>query len=508
MNPTSTPNIEPIHNSSNSSSTMARSPIETIQNQRRYFQQGNTHSLEFRREMLNKLYTAIIANQDKIAAALQKDLGKSTTETITTEIGPVLSEIRQLHKSLAKYMKPKKRRNTLVNFGAKSRIYSEPYGNVLIIGPWNYPFQLAMGPLAGAIAGGNTVILKPSELSEHTSNVIFDIIKATFESSYIATILGGIDETTLLLNQRFDMIFFTGSPAVGSIVMSAAAKHLTKVVLELGGKSPCIVDATANIELAAKRIAFAKLINAGQTCVAPDYLLVQNTVKDQFIAAYKRAVDVMFETTPNTHGDFGHIINQRHFNRLSAYLSNGKILYGGHVDAAKLHIDPTLIDIGTAKSLRGDQSANATTRGDQSANATNSSDLPIMNDEIFGPILPLITFEDINEIFPIIANNPDPLALYLFTENQALQDRIVARVPFGGGAINDALMHLTNEHLPFGGRGTSGMGAYHGAKSFDAFTHQKSVLHSPTWFDLSLKYPPFKEKQLPLVKRILYKNKL
>lgn len=493
MSLTNTPNINPTSNSATGTTA-----IETIQNQRRYFQQGNTHSLEFRREMLNKLYTAIIANQDKIAAALQKDLGKSTTETITTEIGPVLSEIRQLHKSLAKYMKPKKRRNTIVNFGAKSRIYSEPYGNVLIIGPWNYPFQLAMGPLAGAIAGGNTVILKPSELSEHTSNVIFDIIKATFESSYIATILGGIEETTLLLNQRYDMIFFTGSPAVGSIVMSAAAKHLTKVVLELGGKSPCIVDATANIELAAKRIAFAKLINAGQTCVAPDYLLVQNTVKDQFVAAYKQAVDGMFETTPNTHGDFGHIINKRHFDRLSAYLHDGKILYGGHVDAAKLHIDPTLIDIGTAKAIVGDQSANATTRGD----------LPIMNDEIFGPILPLITFEDINEIFPIIANNPDPLALYLFTENKALQDRIVARVPFGGGAINDALMHLTNEHLPFGGRGTSGMGAYHGAKSFDAFTHQKSVLHSPTWFDLSLKYPPFKVKQLPLVKRILYKNKL
>lgn len=466
---------------------------------------SNNPSLAFRRAMLNKLYAAIIANEDNIAAALKKDLGKSKTETITTEIGPVLSEIRQLHKSLPKYMKPKKRRNGMIHFGAKSRIYSEPYGKVLIIGPWNYPFQLAMGPLAGAIAGGNTIILKPSELSEHTSQVIFDIIKATFEPGYITTILGGIEETTSLLTQRFDMIFFTGSPAVGRIVMTAAAKHLTKVVLELGGKSPCIVDASANIELAAKRIAFGKLINAGQTCVAPDYLLVEKSVKDQFVAAYQRAVDAMFEKNPKAHDDFGRIINRRHFQRLAGYLDHGKILYGGHCDPDSLHIDPTLIDIGPVAGLQSDTADNSGASSDFTGLA---ADFPIMNEEIFGPILPLITFDHIDEIFPLIAKNPDPLALYLFSENRALQEKVVAQVPFGGGAINDAIMHLTNEHLPFGGRGTSGMGSYHGAQSFEAFSHHKSVLHSPTWFDLSLKYPPFKPKQLPMVKKILYKDKL
>lgn len=448
--------------------------------QHEYFASGKTKPIAFRQEMLAKLKSAILAFEPQITEALRRDLSKSPYEVITTEIGFTLTEIATLSKNLNRWAKPKKVKGTTISFGAVSKIYREPYGNTLIIGPWNYPFQLVMAPLAGAIAGGNTAIVKPSELAPHTAKVVADLIQETFDPDYIAVLEGGIPETQVMLGHPFDLIFFTGSPKVGKIVMKAAAEHLTPVVLELGGKSPCIVDQSANLDLAARRILFGKGTNAGQTCIAPDYLLVHQAVQDDFIEAFKQQARKMYGDNMQESKDFGKIINTTNYDRVSRFLEDGQVVFGGQVEPNARHIDITLL-------------------------AVKDLDVPVMQEEIFGPILPIVTYNNEAELLRVIARNPNPLACYVFTSDPQLEQLIVEHVRFGGGAINDTIMHIANENLPFGGRGSSGLGRYHGYYSFEAFTHPKSVMKSPTWYDLKLKYPPYKEAFIPWVKRLLYK---
>lgn len=453
---------------------------ELIYKQKQLFNSKETKSYKFRYNQLAKLKKVILDNEELIIEALNKDLGKSTYESITAEIGITLSEITYLMKHLKKLMKPKKVRTNLINFGSKSLIINEPYGNVLIISPWNYPFQLAMSPIVGAMAGGNTVVLKPSEYSVHTSNVLFKLLTENFDRSYIAVILGGVSETTELLKHRFDQIFFTGNPMVGSIVMESAAKKLTPVVLELGGKSPAIVDASVNMDLVTKRIIFGKAINSGQTCVAPDYVLIEESVKDKFVESFKSQLISLYGNDMLSSDDYGKMINEKNFDRVVSYLNDGVVLNGGSFNREKLHIDLTLLEVSDLESS-------------------------VMKDEIFGPILPLVTYKNIEAVETIIRMNPDPLALYVFSNNKFFVDYILENIPFGGGCVNDTIMHLTNEHLPFGGRGTSGIGNYHGKYSYETFTHQKAVLRSQTLLDLSLKYAEGGKKNLKLIKKLMYR---
>lgn len=445
-----------------------------------FYDGKHTRPLAFRLEMLDKLKRAILDFEPQIVDALQKDLGKSQYEVLTTEIGVTLTEIATVKKHLKPWMRPKRVKSNLITFGSQGKIYREPYGNTLIIGPWNYPFQLVMAPLIGAIAGGNTAIIKPSEIASQTALVVARLIEATFPQEYVAVMMGGIPETQGLLAYPFDFIFFTGSPKVGKIVMRAAAEHLTPVVLELGGKSPCIVDASAKLELAARRILFGKGTNAGQTCIAPDYLLVHRQVADRFVEVFKAEAHKLYGADMKASPDFGRIINDINFERVASFMSSGRVLFGGHLDPDHRHIDITLLEI-------------------------SDLDVPVMQEEIFGPILPMLVYEDLETIIRVVNRHPDPLACYIFTEDDSFANTLVDTLHFGGGAINDTIMHIANEALPFGGRGASGLGRYHGYYSFEAFTHQKSVLRSPTWYDLTLKYPPYKASFIPWVKRLLYK---
>ncbi len=346
--------------------------------------------------------------------------------------------------------------------------------------PWNYPFQLAMSPIAAAIAGGNCVVIKPSEISAATSVVIEMVLTEAFEDNYISVVQGGVEETTELLEERFDKILFTGSPKVGRIIMEKAAKHLTPVILELGGKSPCIVDKNTNIDVAIRRIIFGKATNAGQTCVAPDYLLVHEDIKESFYNRFEVIAEEFYNHEYKDNEDFGHIINENNYERLVGFLKDGRILYGGGHDKESQHIDLTLIEV-------------------------IDLDKPIMTEEIFGPILPIVGYSNVEEAMGIVERNRDPLAMYVFSNDKKFVDTLLHKVPFGGGCVNDTLLHLSNEHLPFGGRGTSGMGNYHGSYSYEAFTHEKAVLHSTMVFDLKLKYPPFKPQALPFLKKVLYR---
>lgn len=450
-----------------------------IQQQQSFFKTGATLSPEFRIAMLKKLYWAVIHNEKKIAAALKADLGKSLHEVITTEIGQVTAEIKYLIKHVRRYTGKKLKPTNLLNIPSKSYVIREPYGVTLIMGPWNYPFQLLMSPLAAAIAGGNCAVVKPSEISSHTSKVIEDMLKDIYDDAYISVVQGGIEETTALLAQRFDKIFFTGSPKVGSIVMESAAKHLTPVILELGGKSPCVIDKKTKLNVAVRRVLFGKSTNAGQTCVAPDYVLVHEAIADAFYAEFKRTAEQMFNHEYEDNNDFGRIINLRNYERLVSMLDDGEVVYGGGHNKEKLHIDLTLVKVENLEST-------------------------IMNEEIFGPILPVVTYKAIDEVVEIIERNPDPLAMYIFSDDQEVVDTLLTRVPFGGGCVNDTLLHLTNEYLPFGGRGTSGMGNYHGPYSIEAFTHEKAILHGRTFFDLMIKYPPYKAKTVDFLRKIMY----
>ncbi|MDB8794251.1 aldehyde dehydrogenase [Romboutsia sp. 1001216sp1] len=450
---------------------------DILNNQRLYFESNKTKDINFRLDKLKTLKKAIVENEEAILNALYKDLGKSHFEGYETEIGIVLEEINYAIKHLKSWSKNKKVSTPITQFPAKSYIVSEPYGVVLIMAPWNYPFQLTISPLIGAIAGGNCSILKPSEFSVHTSKVIVDIINKYFERGYINVIEGGIGVNQQILEERFDYIFFTGSVNVGKIVMNKASKYLTPVTLELGGKSPCIVEKSANVDLSAKRIVWGKFLNAGQTCVAPDYIIVHKDIKKDLIDNMKKYIIKFYGNNPIESVDYPKIINKTHFDRLNNLMKNTDVIIGGNIDKSKLKIAPTIID-----------------------NIDHT--YPIMDEEIFGPLLPIITYEDYKDIIEIVKKHPNPLALYLFTKNKDIEKYITNNIAFGGGCINDTIIHLATSNLPFGGRGTSGMGSYHGKKSFDTFTHKKSILKKSNLIDIPVRYAPYKGK-LKLLKKIL-----
>jgi aldehyde dehydrogenase (NAD+) len=453
--------------------------IEQVEKMRAYYNSGATRSYKFRKEQLQKLKKAVVQYEEDLYQALYADLKKSKEEAWVTENGIVLSELKHALKYLATWMEDETVSTNLLNLPSSSRIVPEPLGVVLLIGPWNYPFQLLFNPLIGAMAAGNCVVLKPSEFAPATDAVMKRMIEENFEPEYILYIQGegATIVTTLMQNFSFDHVFYTGSTAVGKIIYSMAAEKLVPVTLELGGKSPCVVEDDANIKIAAKRIAITKFSNCGQMCVAPDYILVHESKKDELVTELIKYIGQFFTNNPQDCYNYGKMINEKQFNRVVSYLNQGTILYGGNNEKANLFIAPTLMD-------------------------NVSLDSPIMKDEIFGPVLPIISFKTQTEALKIIELNKNPLAFYVFTSSKTKENNWIAAVPFGGGCVNNASWHLTNHALPFGGRGFSGMGAYHGKKSFDTFTHKKAVMKTPTWFDPAIKYPPFKGK-LNLFKRFI-----
>lgn len=444
---------------------------DKFNNSKAFFNTHKTKNLKFRKQQLKLLSKNIKNHENELLDALYKDLGKSKVEAYATEIGMLLKSIKLMRKELKNWSKTKQTDTPLYLFPTKSYIKKEPYGTVLIIGPFNYPVQLVFEPLIGAIAAGNTAIVKPSELTPHVAIVIKDIIEDTFDEAYVSVVEGGIEETQTLLSLPFDYMFFTGSEKVGKIVYEAAARKLIPVTLELGGKSPVIVDDTANIKVASERISFGKFTNAGQTCVAPDYILVQRKVKNDLIKALKKTITEFYGENIEKSPDFGRIVNQKHFNRLNDLIQIHKdnVVFGGNSSKEDLYIEPTLLD-----------------------NITN--DNKIMKEEIFGPILPIITYDNFDEVLEIIQSKSKPLSLYLFSEDENMTHRVVEELSFGGGAINDTLMHLANPNLPFGGVGSSGIGQYHGKYSFDTFSHMKSYTFKSTRLESSLFFPPYKDK--------------
>ncbi|WP_434750949.1 aldehyde dehydrogenase [Paenibacillus amylolyticus] len=450
-----------------------------LEKQRTFFRSGVTRSAEVRIERLSRLKQAIQKYESRLTEAMYQDLGKSEFESYTTEIGFMLDSITHTMRKIKKWVKPVKVRTQLALLGSKSYIIPEPYGAVLIIGPFNYPFQLLIEPLVGAIAAGNTAVLKASENTPAVSAVIRELIEEVFEPEYVQVVEGAKDTTTALIHAPFDYIFFTGSVPVGKIVMEAAAKNLVPVTLELGGKSPVIVDEQADIQVAAERIIWGKLLNTGQTCIAPDYLLVHERVKQPLIDALKAAIVTFFGTDIQHNWDYGRIVNKSHFKRLTTLIERDRdqVIYGGTSDEEDRFIEPTLIDV---------DSWNAAT----------------MEDEIFGPILPIISYGHLDEVIAEIIKRPKPLALYLFTSDPAVQDRVLTEVSFGGGCINDTITHVANPRLPFGGVGHSGIGSYHGRYSFETFSHMKSVLKKSTKLNPHMLYPPYNNK-LSLIKRLL-----
>ncbi|BAY75731.1 aldehyde dehydrogenase [Nostoc linckia NIES-25] len=449
---------------------------EIIQHQREFFQTGKTKDINFRIEQLQKLKQAIIEHEQEIIEALQADLYKPVVETYLTEIA-VIKEIDYAIKHIKTWTKPKKAPVSLEFFSYSARIYPEPVGVVLIISPWNYPFQLAISPLVGAIAAGNCAIIKPSEIASHTSGIVAKIITKYFQKAYIAVVEGGVEASQKLLAEKFDHIFFTGGTAVGKIVMEAAAKHLTPVTLELGGKSPCIVDTDINVEHTARRITWGKFINAGQTCIAPDYLLVDKKIKKDLIDSLEKSLKEFYGDNPANSPDYARIISQKHFDRLSKFLENGEVIIGGETKSSERYIAPTIIDNVPLEDS-------------------------VMQEEIFGPILPIIEYSDIAEAIALINSRPKPLALYFFSQNKNLQKRVLQETSSGGVCINDTIMHVGVTSLPFGGVGDSGIGNYHGKASFDTFSHHKSVLQNSFWLDLKWRYAPYHNK-LPLIKKLL-----
>ena len=450
---------------------------EIIKKQREFFNSNKTLDYKFRKNALLMLKENILKNQDKICNALKEDLGKSQSESYMCEIGMVLGEISYMLKNLKKFMKPKSVKTSLAQFPSTAKRIASPYGVTLIMSPWNYPFMLAFEPLIDAISAGNTAVVKPGSYAKATSLVINDIIEQTFSPEYVTCVMGGRDVNSKLLDEHFDYIFFTGSKAVGQLVLEKASKYFTPVTLELGGKSPCIVEKSADIKLAAKRIVFGKFLNCGQTCVAPDYVLVHESIKSELIKELKRQIQLQFSTDPLSNPDYGKIINEKHFERLKDLLIGEKVVYGGKYDLNQ-RIEPTIID-------------------------NVELDRPIMDDEIFGPLLPIITFKEIEEVSKIISMHPTPLALYLFSNNIKIIKDIIRSVQFGGGCVNDCIMHLASSTMPFGGVGFSGIGAYHGRVGFDTFSHYKSVLYKQNWLDISVRYQPYTIKKEKLMKSIL-----
>jgi aldehyde dehydrogenase (NAD+) len=437
---------------------------ELVENQRTFFIHGNTLEYDFRKDTLKKLKKMLKDNESEIYYALKQDLNKSKHEAFTTELGFLYSEIDFALKHLKNWMASEKVPSPLSHKGSTSYILKEPYGVVLVISPWNYPIHLALAPAIAALAAGNCVIIKTSEHAKSTSFLLASLIQTTFDSSLIHVVEGDKDTSQALLEERFDYIFFTGSTKVGKKVMKAASEHLTPVTLELGGKSPAIIDHDAKVNIAAKRIAWAKFTNAGQTCVAPDYLYVHDDIKFKFMKAMVKHIKDLYGKHPLYNEDYTKIISEEHFARLVSYLDNGNIIHGGKYDTSTHLIEPTVIDKITWED-------------------------PIMQEEIFGPILPVLTFKNIEEALYKIKQKEKPLALYYFGENEKIQQQVIEFISFGGGAINDAVYHLANPFLPFGGVGHSGMGAYHGKYGFDTFTHEKGILKQTTKFDLPFRYP-------------------
>lgn len=451
---------------------------DLIREQRLLFHTGKTKELSFRLKMLERLREELHSQEKNILNALQMDLGKSPVEGYMTELGMVFEELSFVIRHLKRWVKPQRVRTPLAQFPSSSYVIADPFGVVCILSPWNYPFLLSFSPLIGAVAAGNCVVLKPSNAAPETTRVIQTIIHSCFVPEFCEVIPGGRRENAQLLEEKFDMIFFTGSQTVGKVVMEAAAKNLTPVLLELGGKSPCIVEKSADLPLAAKRIVFGKFLNAGQTCVAPDYLLVQKEVKVQFVAELKKAVATLYPGDFRDNESYGQIVNEKHFDRLLGLLEGESILLGGESDRSLRKIAPTILD-------------------------GVSPQAPVMQEEIFGPILPVLEFNNLEEAMGFVARRPRPLALYLFTRKREVERHVIRQLPFGGGCVNDTVIHLTNFHMGFGGVGESGMGRYHGKHSFDAFSNQKSILKKGLWLDLPYRYPPYTHKADSMIRRIM-----
>lgn len=449
---------------------------EILADQRIFFNTQKTKSLKFRKMYLEKLKEVIIKNENELYEAIYKDFGKSKFDTFATEISFVLKDIDYYLKNMNSLARAKKVKTNLANQLGSSKIVMEPLGCTLVIGAWNYPYQLSLSPMIASMAAGNTCILKPSEVAENTMKAMAKIINENFPKEYLFVAEGGVEEITEILKLKFDKIFFTGSTKVGQIVYEAAAKHLTPVTLELGGKSPAIVTQSADFEVAAKRIVWGKFLNAGQTCVAPDYILVDEKVKDSFLDALKSYIQ-KFNYQPDSE-HYTQIINEKNFNRLINLIDKDKIYLGGNYDAQKRYIEPTIL------------------------HEVNWDDA-VMQEEIFGPILPVITFRNFNEALLKIAEKDKPLAAYLFTDNSEEKEHFLLKITFGGGCINDVVMHLSNDYLPFGGVGNSGIGNYHGKYGFRAFSHQKAILERVTWGEPDLKYPPYSDKKSYWIKKLL-----
>ena len=439
---------------------------QIYQKQKEYFRSGVTLDVSWRRKQLQALYDVIVRKEKDITDALYKDLGKSAEESYMSEIGMVLSEITHMKKNLKRYSSRKYVSSPLAQFPSISYEQAVPYGNVLIMSPWNYPFLLTMDPLVCVIAAGNTAVLKPGPDSPHTNQVMKEIIRELFCEEYVCLVEGGIETADQLLNDPFDLIFFTGSTMTGRKVYEAAAGNLIPVVLELGGKSPCIVDETADIGLSAKRIVFGKYLNCGQTCVAPDYVLVHESVHDQLITEMKKQIVAQYGNDPLSSSCYGKIISKRHFTRLQGLIDQKKTIYGGRMDESSLRMEPVIMD------------------------RVSWSD-PVMQEEIFGPILPVLTYRDYNEMVSLLQEKPNPLALYLFTKNKELIRIVDQKLRYGGGCINDTIIHLASDSLGFGGTGESGIGKYHGKYGFEAFSHTKSIVDKKCWLDLPMRYAPY-----------------
>ena len=454
-----------------------QSSISNLLNkQRKFFATGKTKNIDFRIEQLKGLKQAVSDYQNKIVAAVKADLNRAEFEAYFELT--FFPEINDGIKKLKSWAKPRRVSTPIEQFPAGAKIYQEPLGVVLIIGAWNYPFQLVIHPLLGAIAAGNCAIIKPSEIAVNTSEVVADLIAHTFDSSYIAAVTGGVEKSQQLLAEKFDHIFFTGGTRVGKIVMEAAAKNLTPVTLELGGKSPCIIDDCIQLEYTAKRITWGKFINAGQTCVAPDYLLVNKSVKSDLLEKIKQSIDKFYGKNPANSPDYGRIINEKQFNRLNHLLEEGKIFIGGETKSEELYISPTVIE-------------------------GVNWDSGIMEEEIFGPILPVLEYENLDEAIALVNSRPKPLSLYFFSRNKQKQKQVLREISSGNVCINDTVMQFAVPSLPFGGVGNSGIGSYHGKASFDTFSHYKSVLNKGLWFDLKFRYAPYKNK-VGLIKKIIF----
>ena len=440
-----------------------------LEEQRKFFLSGETLPIKFRKQMLKKLYASVVFHKEEILSALTSDLGKSDFEGFMCEVGLSLTEISYMIKNVKKFAKEKTVVTPLAQFASRSYKKPCPYGNTLIMSPWNYPFLLSIEPLAIAIAAGNTAILKPSAYSPATSKIIEKILSECFEKKFVAVVTGGRQENAALLEQKFDFVFFTGSQAVGKEVLRHTAENLTPAILELGGKSPCIIDKSAKIRLAAKRVVFGKYLNCGQTCVAPDYILCHKDIKNEFVKEVKIQIEKQYGKNPLENSDYGKIINQKHFERVSSLINAEKVVHGGKTNPQTQQIEPTVLD-----------------------NVT--WDDAVMQEEIFGPIMPILTYENLDQVIADLQKKQKPLALYFFSQNKNNIKAVTEKVSYGGGCINDTIIHLATSEMGFGGVGESGMGSYHGKTGFDAFSHTKSIVDKKTWMDLPMRYQPYDRK--------------